>query len=279
MNKWSKTDIEVLSNRYEIDGAKALSDMLGRSVDAITLKANRLGLNRKRHMQDDSFFDTIDTPEKAYWLGFIAADGYVVFNKSERSYELGIELASRDEDHLKLFLRSIRSNANINRRSRRNFINDGYDKSYCMSGVRIYSKHLASSLIEHGIVQNKTNVLSLPIIDDKSLYRHFIRGFFDGDGSFTIHKIYSSSGRLHEYAHISFICKSKKFLTGIQNVLSQNSIVSMIYIDRTSNAYILQIRRSDDARKFFNYLYCQDCNSFLRRKYIKFFNYYNELPA
>ena len=41
-------------------------------------------------------FDTIDTPEKAYWLGFIIADGYLNINRRM----LRIKLGDIDKSHL-----------------------------------------------------------------------------------------------------------------------------------------------------------------------------------
>ena len=41
-------------------------------------------------------FDTIDTPEKAYWLGFIVADGYLNIDRRM----LRIKLGNIDKSHL-----------------------------------------------------------------------------------------------------------------------------------------------------------------------------------
>lgn len=69
------------------------------SIDGI-LKRNGI---QKRSNKDNSrrfnvnhdYFEKIDSEEKAYWLGFIAADGYV--NKANC---VGVTLASKDHAHL-----------------------------------------------------------------------------------------------------------------------------------------------------------------------------------
>ena len=64
-----------------------------------------------------NYFDKIDTPDKAYWLGFIWADGYIA--KRERKqpngcvrieYNLKLELQESDASHVQKFLDCIESN-------------------------------------------------------------------------------------------------------------------------------------------------------------------------
>ena len=50
---------------------------------------------------DDSVFDKIDTEEKAYWLGFLYADGSI----SSSSYQIELSLSSVDVNHIKKFKR------------------------------------------------------------------------------------------------------------------------------------------------------------------------------
>lgn len=61
---------------------------------------------------DETFFSVIETEEKAYWLGFIAADGCIRKNKSG-SYELSIHLAEKDIEHLAAFKSAIQSDHKI----------------------------------------------------------------------------------------------------------------------------------------------------------------------
>lgn len=113
-------------------------------------------------------FDVIDTEGKAYWLGFIAADGCVTNNT------LKIGLHQRDIPHLQKFTAWISPDKPI----RISVNNLGKP----LATVEIYSQHLCETLGEYGIVPRKTYILkSLPVLRH-DLMRHFLRGYFDGDG-------------------------------------------------------------------------------------------------
>jgi len=56
-----------------------------------------------RHKLDLDFFKNIDSPEKAYWLGYLTADGYILPN----GYK--VTLASKDLEIIKRFKKSIQS--------------------------------------------------------------------------------------------------------------------------------------------------------------------------
>src|SRR5690606_24292057 len=68
----------------------------------------RVGESNLKYAQDNDFFKNIDTEEKAYWLGFLYADGYITQNN-----QLRINLSIEDENHLLKFYNSINSNRSI----------------------------------------------------------------------------------------------------------------------------------------------------------------------
>lgn len=117
---------------------------------------------------NEDYFGAIDTEDKAYWLGFICADGYVNFERND----LVIGLATKDKQHLQKLKECLRSNHPIKE----------YVYSY-LSMVRLFigNKKIVKSLSKH-IQKNKTFSLRFPKINI-DLERHFIRGYFDGDGS------------------------------------------------------------------------------------------------
>ena len=135
----------------------------------------------KKYICNNSYFENIDTQEKAYWLGFIYADGYI--GKNNNNGRFGISLSTEDIDHLYKFKESIESSHPINKYR----VSSGYKigAEYCR--IIICEEKLVNDLIKQGCVYNKTNILSPPNID-KKLRRHFIRGYMDGDGSIIIHK-------------------------------------------------------------------------------------------
>ena len=52
---------------------------------------------------NENIFDIIDTEEKAYWLGFIFADGYIETPKPNMKYTFEICLSCKDKHHLEKF--------------------------------------------------------------------------------------------------------------------------------------------------------------------------------
>lgn len=113
-----------------------------------------------------NIFNNIDETS-AYWLGFLWADGSLSKNTLE------LEINSKDEDHLikfkDLFIEI--NEPKIYRRCRNNAFT---------SRVAITCKNIAKSLRDLGFDLKGKRII--PNIN-KDLISHFIRGYFDGDGS------------------------------------------------------------------------------------------------
>lgn len=122
------------------------------------------------HTVDINFFDTIDSEEKAYWLGFITADGSI----HSKNHSLAITLQSKDKAHLRKFAASLQSNHPIHavRQGLRNH-----------SRLVIGSIHLANSLARLGVTPNKVFTVTPCAAVPRDLRRHYWHGVFDGDGS------------------------------------------------------------------------------------------------
>lgn len=127
----------------------------------------------KYHVNEDYFKD-INTEDKAYWLGFLAADGHIT--KQERS--LYFNLKQADEDHIRKFKVAINSDYPIRTRSK-----TIGDKIFFSRRIIISNKNFVQYLIKNGIPSGaKTLIIKRPNVNS-ILYRHWIRGYFDGDGS------------------------------------------------------------------------------------------------
>ena len=132
--------------------------------------------------QNNNYFDKIDTEHKAYWLGFLFADG-CIFNN-----QLSIEIHEKDKELLEKFKEDLNLNSKISIRHRKNTV---------ICCIRMSSKHLCDTLSNYGIVQNKTkNTRHLPDVPT-NLIPHFLRGLIDGDGWISIDKA--------GYYHIGFV--------------------------------------------------------------------------
>jgi transposase-like protein len=125
---------------------------------------------RRRYTLDTSFFKTIDTEEKAYWLGFVTADGCVSENR-----RLSIALQIRDKHHLEKMRDDLRSNATI-----RDAI--GMKSLTPLSRICFDSVELGTDLTRLGVVARKSLIVK-PYAVAPELARHYWRGVVDGDGS------------------------------------------------------------------------------------------------
>jgi intein/homing endonuclease len=122
-------------------------------------------------------FDVIDTEEKAYWLGFIYADGYI----ETESNRFGIGISIKDYGHLvkfNSFMKYLGNNIKT-KISKQKYKGELKEKEICF--WRVSDKHLKESLIKQGCFEKKSLILEFPKIPAK-LVKHFIRGYFDGDG-------------------------------------------------------------------------------------------------
>lgn len=131
-------------------------------------------MRRKKFNED--YFEVIDTPEKAYFLGFIFADGCLIDNPKEYRYKLNIKIHNKDEDILERFISLLDSEVEIWRSKNREISEIGFS-----------SKKMINDLKNIGVYQNKTYTIEYPKIDEK-LERHFLRGYFDGDGCIRINE-------------------------------------------------------------------------------------------
>lgn len=121
-----------------------------------------------------NFFEDIDSEKKAYWLGFIAADGWVTYNPTKYKYSFGVTLQERDSELILSFMKDINCNNKIYTKTIKN-------RKYI--GFTITNKKMVEDLVSLGIVQNKSKNLKTPKIKNE-LIHHFYRGLLDGDGHY-----------------------------------------------------------------------------------------------
>lgn len=173
-----------------------------------------------RYYYNKNYFYTIDTPDKAYWFGFLCADGAITrFYKGTeiRSMSVEVTVKSDDEEHLKKYLRALESNTPIQHRTI-HLKSTNKDYTACRSVVN--NTHLCNTLIKHGCTPCKSLTLSFPTSEDipDNLINHFMRGYFDGDGCFTQ---YQSN---HELSTAWVLCGTPGFLQEYGRILSENGV-------------------------------------------------------
>lgn len=124
----------------------------------------------KKYSYDENYFENIDTEEKAYWLGFIAADGSI-----GETCGLEISLSYKDIDHLYKFANNIGAEIDI--------ISTRMVKEYKVCRIFINNKKIINDLSKYGIIRNKGYKLDFPNFLNDEMLKHYLRGYFDGDGS------------------------------------------------------------------------------------------------
>lgn len=273
---WTNDEIIFLKENYSHMTNAEMAKILDRTKTAVDLKLNKLGIKKSKYYYNQNYFKNINSADKAYWLGFIAADGYVTFKNTpeSRNYELGIEINYFDKDHLKLFNKSINGNVPIDSRKRVSYFDANQINHTAF--IRLYSCEMVKDLMSYGIIQNKSTTINFIYLEDKYM-SHFIRGYFDGNGSVCI------DSTLRKTFECNFTCGSKKFIEGLRTYLYLVGINSYITHER-ENVYRLYIKGIENVNNFLNYIYKNSDIYYLPRKYQKAcslyrkFNYARRLP-
>ena len=123
-----------------------------------------------KYQLNEHYFDVIDNERKAYYLGFLMADGCL----RKDCGNLSVDIQERDRKVLDSLKKDLNYNGPITVIEHKNKQNIAY--------LSINSITLCRGLIYHGIIPRKTGKECLPDTVPQNLIRHFIRGFIDGDG-------------------------------------------------------------------------------------------------
>ena len=178
---------------------------------------------------DETYFEEINNEEKSYWLGFLYADGYVRM-KNNRSGELKLKLKRSDKNHVELFRNCIGSNHKITDGIGKVIVSGRtYTSEY--SSLSIYNTKLVKDLIKHGCTNKKTFTITFPELRE-DLIRHFIRGYFDGDGCISDikpKKYKSNEKYLNKYFTFSIV-SNKIFIKQMLNIFDKMNILCSIQI-------------------------------------------------
>lgn len=259
-------DLDIIPKYNQGISLSKLAQEYSTTIQTLSKKLKERGIeiiNRQNATKfNENVFDVIDTEEKAYWLGFIFADGYI----SSRDYSFELSLSAIDTEHLikfNKFMQHNKDNVKIGT------IKCG-DKEFERCRWCIVNKHLWNTLNDYGCTPRKSNTLLFPNIDifkNESLIIPFIRGYFDGDGCLTNTK---------EYPQVSFL-GTEQFLTKIKNYLFNYSINSgkLVIDPREEFTRTLNISRTD-VFKFLHLIY-DDSVIHLNRKYNKFLTFCRSL--
>lgn len=218
------------------------------------------------HECNESFFSVIDTERKAYWLGFLYADGNVL--QERYSFRTRLILTEGDSDILEELKKDLEATHNIS-----HWKAHGYPNSKPVKGLTITSRKMFEDLGRLGCYPRKSLTLRFPTSEQvpDHLLRHFVRGYFDGDGCITF-RVPSESKR--PFVQIE---GTKEFLESLREHLrlhgvSVDSALCKRHKDRSTNAYNLRIGHAKGVKSMYHLLY-DEATFWMRRKRDRFDNW------
>jgi hypothetical protein len=199
------------------------ASLYGYSPGVCSFSLDKLGIDRRSRSQasrkydvDESFFECIDTEEKAYWLGFLSADATV------RDGYFLLSLGSVDEEHIHKFRSAINSCHPVVRFDVTSTLDP--NKIHPAVRIQINSCKMVSDLNSLGVVKNKSLILTPPDLEP-TLQRHYWRGVVDGDGFVTSSRIRGAGALRYTIGMVGSLGMSSSFHEFISNHVSTKAEV------------------------------------------------------
>lgn len=226
----------------------------------------RVGNGQRKYHINEEYFDNIDTLNKAYVLGLMYADGcnfppkhtaFLSLQEGDRKLLEDINKELENETPLRIVDQSKMGEKRGN----------GYSYNN-MCTLNMFSTHICNSLTNLGVIRNKSLVLEFPNIDEK-LYSHFLRGYFDGDGSVTRYIKNENNKQINiTFTSTEQFCKKIKEILeyelnihcGIGDAACHNGITKVAFVSGKS------------AVKVLDWMY-KDADLYLQRKYDRYIEY------
>jgi intein-encoded DNA endonuclease-like protein len=246
-----------IAEKYEVSHSMILKYLEQNGIDRRSAEE----CHRIYPIQED-FFDCIDTQEKAYFLGFLYADGG---NALEANY-VRIDLSRKDKDILEKLARLIYLDENPEQHIR----DYEREKEYKEQVITIYgsylninSKHICHKLYDLGCENKKSLTLVFPKwLINSELQRHFIRGYYDGDGGVSLTDIKTRGATSKIISTIEFCYSMREIImkyTGVQFGEPYNDVSD-------KNVYSIHLCGNRKIANFLNWLY-KSATIYLDRKY------------
>lgn len=257
-----KNKKELICNLYvnEDKSSSVIAKQFGIKTPAVILKilkSKNIEITHKTYKFNERYFDVIDDENKAYIMGLLYADGC-------NHYDRGcLALSLQDED--KHILDEI--NLLLNNKKPLFFENLSIKNANFHDQYRItlFSRHLCDIMNDYGVTPRKSLTLTFPSWLSVDLYRHFIRGYVDGDGSICWNNETNKCS-------VSMV-GTESFLTEVAKILRDNGID--VKMSNHRNVKVLKTTSRENAVKLITFLYF-NVNLKLNRKYQKcedFFKY------
>lgn len=274
MKKFTDEEIEQILLEYD-NGAyithlnkkyhtTKIRDLLIQNNRTVPERQKKQGGSKRKYKFDENYFEQIDSKDKAYFLGFIYADGFIT-KRSTGQNLFGLTLAEIEPiDKLKHYMNCDKPVGYYKKTS--SYSDKSYEYKFALT-----SNKLVSDLEKHGVIERKTLVLTFPNLRE-DLIPHFIRGYFDGDGSVYLHTPSErcSSLGINIYGTKEFLEDMVKNFKFMDN--------PCIYKEKRkeTNCWNFKVNSNIRSLSLYHYLY-KDCDDlYLSRKKDKFENFIKE---
>ncbi len=268
-NQRVSTHIESeICRLYPTTRSQLLAEQFGVTRSTIRNVLKRRGVPLKpKHVGnkydfDVHFFDKIDTEVKAYFLGLLYADG----NHYPKTRKVSIELHSKDVDILEKFKIAIGSNHPLYPWKRTTKVSKEEHLYYTLG---LCNAHFSGRCQELGLVAAKSLILGPPpegTIPDNLLH-HFVRGYFDGDGSLTL-----MLDRVPRVCRTSIIGTTAfcEWCRDVVKQATQQPEVGSVFVNNiTKGMSYYRTAGVPSMSAFLNFIY-RDATIYLDRKYQKY---------
>lgn len=216
---------ELLEQEYkELQSCRKIAEKFNISHETVRFWIHKYDLEYNEPVKydvDHNFFAT-DTIESLYLAGFIAADGCI--RQKNEHYMLQIALSSKDKTFLEMIRDLLKSASPISDHLVKNSKRDPKWNDIWKSEMKITSKQIFDDLARFNITPRKTKTLTFPEwLIDHPLVNHFIRGYFDGDGSFHTPKLSNRDGHNRTVSQVFFGLRgTQEFLRVVRDIFEHH---------------------------------------------------------
>lgn len=231
-------------------------------------------MKNRKHFINENYFESVETEKQAYILGFIYADGCVQeypttsglsFSQLEQDVDILEKIKEEMSSTYPFFNQVQKQNGKITTR------------------FYAYSKKLCEDLVKLGATTKKSLIIKFPTFLDENLLRHFIRGYFDGDGCIwngkrkvmKVKDLNRKEGFRYRIIHnVKFTFTSNTdFIIGLQDYLiktlglRKNKIFNRFKCNKSVST--LEYCGRGNIKKLYDFMY-KDATIYGERKFKKF---------
>lgn len=236
--KYTGTEV---ANIFNIPRATLAENL--RKIDGLDTYSRKI-----KYFYDRNYFKNIDTPEKAYWIGWIQSDGDV--NKRGK---IRLRIKAEDEEILWKFAKCLNSNLQVKKYLSKT--------SYGIANtaeLRIDCMEMTKDLNKIGITSKKSFTTKFINFNNTDLQNAYLRGLFDGDGWIYVNKISREIG----------FCGTENVCTGISKYLKETYDIKSI-VSKIKNIYRVRISCKEDMVKMYKIIFEGNEELSLKRKFYK----------